>query len=697
MDSIKIPPLVLAQILSRKSQQKPTRQSRIGRVCWLGRGLIFTVLAGIPFIGLVFLYLFSVNAVKRVHDFNFRGWWLFLFAPLAVLLLFILSRGEPIAHGQGAVTLLGSMTLFLALIPGTHGENRFGAAPAAKAAKQGAVASSRRFVYGPLAVGFGLAASLFLVATNKVIFSSQPTRDVILRAADTNAPGGPAPAEFLAGADTNAAGKPSANADRSGPTPAVAKGKTLADDPYLGLGVDFQGLKARAEAGDAVYQESLGNAYCFGQGVTQDLAEAVKWYLKAAEQGNARCQCRLGWCYYSGQGVRQDYTEALKWSREAAEQGYAGGQCNLGVSYEKGQGVPQDYTEAVKWLRKAAEQGYASGQYNLGVCYRDGQGVPQDYTQSVKWFQKAAEQGDADGQWNLGWCYEHGRGVPQDYAEAVKWYRKAAEQGSAVAQNNLGVYYSDGQGVPHDYTEAVKWFRKAADQGYAIGQLNLGRSYFAGHGVPQVYTEAVKWLRKAAEQGEAEAQSCLGSILQTGTGAPQDYAEAYKWYNLAAAQNATCAIQYRDFLAKSMTPSQIEEGQRLSREFVPRKEGGAASGANSQDSVAVGNGPRFTGTGFFVTDDGYLLTAEHVVADAARVASKYHGRHISGNGGGGGQGKRCGFVESGWHIFCLTCGVESGGEVGRIGFYHRLPKHRIAGFCPQTDQRRDQQFDRNAG
>ncbi|MCP4827986.1 MAG: sel1 repeat family protein, partial [Proteobacteria bacterium] len=50
--------------------------------------------------------------------------------------------------------------------------------------------------------------------------------------------------------------------------------------------------------------------------------------------------------YNKSLGVSEDYAEAVKWYRLAADQGYADAQCNLGVMYDNGQGVPQDYAEA---------------------------------------------------------------------------------------------------------------------------------------------------------------------------------------------------------------------------------------------------------------------------------------------------------------------------------------------------------------
>ena len=73
--------------------------------------------------------------------------------------------------------------------------------------------------------------------------------------------------------------------------------------------------------------------------------------------------------YENGRGVTQDYAEAVRWYRLAAEQDYARGQTNLGFMYDNGHGVTQDYAEAVRWFRLAAEQDNATAQGNLGFMY----------------------------------------------------------------------------------------------------------------------------------------------------------------------------------------------------------------------------------------------------------------------------------------------------------------------------------------
>jgi len=61
--------------------------------------------------------------------------------------------------------------------------------------------------------------------------------------------------------------------------------------------------------------------YLEGQGVAQDYAQTVFWYLKAAEQGNAYAQNNLGEMYRKGLGVAKDEAQALDWFRKAAAQG----------------------------------------------------------------------------------------------------------------------------------------------------------------------------------------------------------------------------------------------------------------------------------------------------------------------------------------------------------------------------------------
>lgn len=291
---------------------------------------------------------------------------------------------------------------------------------------------------------------------------------------------------------------------------------------------------------------------------------------KWAEKGNAEKQLTLGVMYETGTKVQQDYIEAESWYRRAAEQGYAPAQTALGSLFKNGRGVPKDYAEALKWYTEAAKKEDMRAQFALGEMYDNGLGVQEDQGEAAKWYRKVAEKGFVLAQFSLGSMYENGSGVPKDYTQAVNWYRKAAEQGEPRAQNNLGWMCADGLGVPQDYAEAVKWFLKAAAHDFAYAQYSMGVACRGGKGVAQDYAEAVKWFREAAEQEHAGAQYYLGAAYAKGEGVAQDYVQAHRWLILAVKHGVKEAAELSNTVAAKMTPAQIDEAQRLAREWKPK-------------------------------------------------------------------------------------------------------------------------------
>jgi len=122
-----------------------------------------------------------------------------------------------------------------------------------------------------------------------------------------------------------------------------------------------------------------------------------------------------------------------------------------------------------------------------------------------------------------------------------------------------------------DYATALREWRPLAEQGDAHAQYNLGLMYDRGYGVPQDYVQARQWYEKAAAQGNVKAQYSLGVRYARSHGVPQDYVQAHKWFNLAAANGEKRGAMFRDVLAKQMTRAQIDEAQRLAREWQPKQ------------------------------------------------------------------------------------------------------------------------------
>jgi TPR repeat protein len=306
--------------------------------------------------------------------------------------------------------------------------------------------------------------------------------------------------------------------------------------------------------------------------------------------------------------------------------------------YDDATAAYQRGATAMRIIQPLANQGQADAQNFLAFMYQYGQGVPQNFAEAARWYHKAANQGEAKAQYSLGWMYLLGEGVTQNHREALKWFRKLADQGKAAAddQNTLGWLNQYGQGVMLNYAEAVKWYRKAADQGHGAAQFNLGSMYYYGYGLPQDYAWALYWYRRAAEKGEAKALSALGVMYEDGQAVSQNYVQAYMWYNLAVSQfptsNRDFVINLRNGLAAKMTSAQIAEGQRMSEHCLQSNYAGCGfpQVARREEKIAPRpatprNEVTSTGTGFFVSETGHVVTNAHVVEGCQTVRASRGG------------------------------------------------------------------------
>jgi len=313
-----------------------------------------------------------------------------------------------------------------------------------------------------------------------------------------------------------------------------------------------------------------------------------------------------------------DYAAALAEILPLAKIGDAKAQFELGGMYSAGHGVPQSNTEAIKWLTRSAERGNVDAQYSLGTQYNYGWLIKENKEEAVKWYKKAAEQGHIEAQNKLGEIYSLGLGVQKDTKEAAKWYQKAAIQGHPDAQYSLGLMYLSGEGTNKDDVEGSKWIKAAAEQGHGYAQEMIGFIYYYGWGVQQDYKEAAKWYRMAADQGYAYAQAALGANYVLGQGVPKDYVEAYMWLNLSAAEGNTEASKLRDLISKKMTLDQIAEAQKLSSVWINNKSQKEADNYSIPSEIT--SLPILTiGSGFAVSSDGFIVTANHVVAGAISI------------------------------------------------------------------------------
>ena len=83
------------------------------------------------------------------------------------------------------------------------------------------------------------------------------------------------------------------------------------------------------------------------------------------------------------------------------------------------------------------------------------------------------------------------------------------------------------------------------------------------------YQQALMELQPLAEQGDARAQYLVGIIYRDGLSVQQDFVTAYAWLHVAAANGQPQAASARDGMSWRLTPSEIDEAQRLAREWRP--------------------------------------------------------------------------------------------------------------------------------
>ncbi|WP_298728734.1 tetratricopeptide repeat protein [uncultured Ferrovibrio sp.] len=141
----------------------------------------------------------------------------------------------------------------------------------------------------------------------------------------------------------------------------------------------YQAWLPLAQHGDVAAMRNIGHLYRWGQGVPQDMNQAIAWYRRAAEMGFARAQANLAAIYLQGEGgVPVDYAEALKWFDAAAKQGHAVAQYNLGLMYELGLGVEKNEAAALGWYNNAAKAGQPDALERLSLLVMRREAAPSD-------------------------------------------------------------------------------------------------------------------------------------------------------------------------------------------------------------------------------------------------------------------------------------------------------------------------------
>lgn len=165
----------------------------------------------------------------------------------------------------------------------------------------------------------------------------------------------------------------------------------LAEKDYAGAHAIYLSL---ANQNDAKACYNLGLMYQNGDGVTQSMDEAVKWYTKSADLGYKEAQYTLGSLVFQRMIQSITYPQAVTYYEQAAKQGHVKSQLNLGMLYLRGEVIAQDMPAAVHWLSLAASNNNSEAQGYLAELYQQGAGVEQNTVKAAMWLLLSMENED---------------------------------------------------------------------------------------------------------------------------------------------------------------------------------------------------------------------------------------------------------------------------------------------------------------
>ena len=295
--------------------------------------------------------------------------------------------------------------------------------------------------------------------------------------------------------------------------------------PFANLKEVFNVVLAKAEAGDAFCQYTIGNTYFW-------------WDFMDIEEVNPDSfPSREAFRTY----LQENILKCEEWFHKALRGGIHFAVNNLRRLYLEGEeGIIAPRPELAKDLHKiGAEVGHPDAQWGYGDELKEA-GKPKE---ALEMYRLAAEGGQLECWYNLAEAYRAGSLVPRDMKYAIECYEKSAGQKrNCFAKRKsallLGFYYCDGITVPKDGEKAFHYLKMAADCGETDRKAWLGKCYFYGWGTVNDYVQARECIENA-QYTDAECRYILGVIYANGLGVAADIGKGVKYLKDATAFERT--------------------------------------------------------------------------------------------------------------------------------------------------------------
>ncbi len=198
-------------------------------------------------------------------------------------------------------------------------------------------------------------------------------------------------------------------------------------------------LSGSVSMGNGVAAYELGNAYEIGLiNDKKEIAEANRWYLKAAKLGNVPAMMKTAHHFSDENSEDADLKQAFKWHQRAARRGSPEAYVRVANHYFYGSGTEQDFKRGLSNVNIAIEKGVAEGHTLLGSMYFRGVGVDLDLDQARLQFWKAALMEEPKSLERIAQTYSSSK--KQHDPEVYAWLLAAEKRGSEMSADSR-IYY----------------------------------------------------------------------------------------------------------------------------------------------------------------------------------------------------------------------------------------------------------------
>ena len=250
--------------------------------------------------------------------------------------------------------------------------------------------------------------------------------------------------------------------------------------------------------------DSLATLYTFDENNQfrdeASLKKAYDYLMKGAKLNETNCICSLANDYYYGNVVTQDYHQALRWYKKAVEAGDRFSYYMIAYMYYYGNGVEENNAEAWNWVQKGIKATSNNCLYMAGVICQDGN-APAGYkpADSIRFYEESSDLGGYSAEQSLlalyeiyrpNWydMYQINQYKVYDWAEkspekAIAALRRAADYDNVDAKYLLGIILTDTSLEQADEFQGIDLLEEAADS-RPLAYIRLAMLSLEGIGKP---------------------------------------------------------------------------------------------------------------------------------------------------------------------------------------------------------------------